>query len=84
MATTSPPWRRGKRVGGERHGDRAPAGGALEPRELVGRGDDRRGALGRLLVQHVEALALALGSRRRRARSDPSASTTARSPGPGP
>ena len=53
--------RRGERVGGQRHGDRPPAGGALQARELVGRGDDRRGALGRLLVQHVEALALALG-----------------------
>jgi hypothetical protein len=52
--------RRGERVGGERHGDRAPAGEALDPRELVGHGDDRRRALGRPLVQDVQPLALGL------------------------
>ena len=53
--------RRREGVGGERHGDRAAPGDALEARELLGGGDDRRRALGRLLVQDLQALALLVG-----------------------
>ena len=58
MATTSPPCGAGKESAASGTRDRAAPGDALEARELVGGGDDRRRALGRLLVQVLQALAL--------------------------